>query len=92
MTQQPQNADERAFNRIWATIRICNEWCFNHVQQFFGTIHLSHGLQICKRNTGGRVQASVLFWNLLVGIYWRVGTVAKLQCTLEFPPPTPLFC
>jgi len=26
------------------------------------------------------------------GIYWRVGMVAKLQCTLEFPPPTPLFC
>jgi len=21
------------------------------------------------------------------GIYWRVGTVAKLQCNLEFPPP-----
>jgi len=24
-------------------------------------------------------------------IYWRAGTVAKLQCTLEFPAPAPLF-
>jgi len=65
MTQQPPNADERAFNRIWVTIRIVNEWCFNQVQQFFGSVHLSHGLQMCKRNRGGRVQASVLFWTLL---------------------------
>jgi len=35
MTQQPQNADERAFYRI---ICIANKWCFNHVQQFFGSI------------------------------------------------------
>jgi len=44
---------------------IANEWCINHVQHFFGYIHLSHGLQMFKRNTGGRAQALVLFWNLL---------------------------
>jgi len=44
---------------------IANEWFINHVQHFSGYIHLSHGLQMFKRNTGGRVQALVLFWNLL---------------------------
>jgi hypothetical protein len=87
MTQQPQNADERAFNRIWATIRICNEWCFNHVQQFFGTIHLSHGLQMCKRNTGGRVQASVLFWNLLA--CWN-GSETAVYFGISTPDPSVL--
>ena len=81
-----QNSDEWAFNRIWATIRICNEWCFNHVQQFFGSIHLSHGL--CANAT----QVDEYRPLFCFGIYWRVGTVTKLQCTLEFPPPTPLFC
>jgi len=64
MTIQPQTPDEMSFNALWARMRIANEWCFNHVQQFFGSIHLSHTLQMCKRNTGGRVQSSMLFWNL----------------------------
>jgi len=99
MTQQPHTHDEQAFNKLLATIRIANEWCFHHVQQFLGSIHLSHTLQMCKRSTGGRVQASVLLWNLLAcwndsetAVYFAISNPDLSLSSISVKPLNGNFC
>lgn len=88
MNRSPVTNDERVFNRIWAKIRIANEWCFSHVGQFFSSLHFAHGLQMCKRNVGGRTQTSVLFWNLHA--CWN-GSETASYFKIDTPSPNFIF-
>ena len=46
-----------------------------------------HGLQMCKRNTGGLVKSSVFFWNLLA--CWN-GSETTVYFGISTPDPSVL--